>query len=123
MPRDCATAARPTKRMQSWPRWKNSIATTRPSWSWCVRPGKSDVEMENASPLKAHDYATGRPLASDAPPNRYLAPAFFDPQVNGCLGVGFTSADLTVDDVIKVVEECLRYGVGGFCPTVITAGI
>jgi N-acetylglucosamine-6-phosphate deacetylase len=71
----------------------------------------------------ARNYATGNPLAPDAPPNRFVAPAFFDPQVNGCLGVGFTSPDLTTDGVATVVAECLRHGVGGFCPTIITGGI
>jgi N-acetylglucosamine-6-phosphate deacetylase len=54
---------------------------------------------------------------------RLTVPAFFDPQVNGCLGVSFTSSELTVDGIDTVVAECLRHGVGGFCPTVITAGI
>ncbi len=83
----------------------------------------------------AHHYATGQPLAVtvaagviveltpaiEAPPNCYLAPSFFDPQINGCLGIGFTSPDLTVERIRIVTDECAKHGVGGFCPTVITS--
>ncbi|MBX9627807.1 MAG: N-acetylglucosamine-6-phosphate deacetylase [Gemmataceae bacterium] len=59
--------------------------------------------------------------AADAPPGRWAAPSFFDPQVNGGLGVNFTSPDLTTKQVRTVADECRRHGVGGFLPTVITA--
>lgn len=78
--------------------------------------------MADPVAIPVRDYASGLPSTEGAPANRYIAPALFDPQVNGCKGVGFTSPDLTTDGVYRVVEECLRHGVGGFCPTVITAG-
>ena len=84
--------------------------------------------------LHARYYATGEPVEvevaggviaavrpSDQRPSRWVAPAFFDPQVNGALGVSFTSAGLTTEQVRLVADECRRHGVGAFLPTVITA--
>jgi N-acetylglucosamine-6-phosphate deacetylase len=50
-----------------------------------------------------------------------IAPAYFDLQINGCLGVNFTSAQLTKADIEQVIEACHRHGIAAFCPTVITA--
>ena len=54
--------------------------------------------------IHAKHYATGRPIAvdvegdrirsvahSDRNPTHWVAPAFFDPQINGCLGIAFNS--------------------------------
>lgn len=84
--------------------------------------------------LHARHYATGEPVAvevaggvvtavrpSDQAPARWVAPAFFDPQVNGGLSVSFTSADLTPEQVRTVADECRRHGIGAFLPTVITS--
>ena len=46
---------------------------------------------------------------------------FFDIQFNGCGGVNFTSATLTREEVRTVVQAAAASGLGGFCPTVITA--
>lgn len=86
------------------------------------------------STIHARHYATGEPVAvevaggaiaavrpSDRAPARWVAPAFFDPQVNGGLGISFTSADLTTGQVRTVADECRRHGVGAFLPTVITS--
>jgi N-acetylglucosamine-6-phosphate deacetylase len=83
--------------------------------------------------LHAKHYATGSPVAltvaggriaavepSHESPACWVAPAFFDPQINGCLGVGFGSAALTPDGVRTVVAECVRHGIGAFLPTLIT---
>jgi N-acetylglucosamine-6-phosphate deacetylase len=51
----------------------------------------------------------------------WVAPALFDLQINGCDGQAFVSPDLTIDGVRHVVEVCRRHGVGGLCPTLITA--
>ncbi|MCS7166212.1 MAG: amidohydrolase family protein [Gemmatales bacterium] len=51
----------------------------------------------------------------------YLAPGFWDIQVNGALGHNFTSRELTPDAVRAVCEACLRHGTTHFCPTVITS--
>ena len=39
--------------------------------------------------------------------DRHL-PAFFDPQINGCLGVSFNSPSLTPEQVRTVADECRR---------------
>lgn len=85
--------------------------------------------------LHARHYATGRPVAvdvrdgriasvadSDQNPTRWVAPAFFDPQVNGCLGISFNSPSLTAGQVRTVAGECRRHGIGAFLPTLITGG-
>lgn len=85
--------------------------------------------------ITARHYATGVPVAvtvaagrvaavgpaADAPDLPWVAPAFFDPQINGCLGTGFTSPTLTPAGVRVVADECRRHGIGAFCPTVITS--
>jgi N-acetylglucosamine-6-phosphate deacetylase len=84
-------------------------------------------------PLHARHYATGAPLAvavehgritavepSRENPTAWVAPAFFDPQINGCRGVGFNAPALTADGVKLVAAECRRHGIGGFLPTLIT---
>lgn len=86
-------------------------------------------------PLHARHHATGEPIAvtvaggriaavgpSDQAPTAWVAPSFFDPQINGCLGVSFNAPTLTADEVRLVAAECRRHGIGGFCPTLITAG-
>lgn len=84
--------------------------------------------------ITARHYATGEPVAlavadgriatlgpaADAPGLPWVAPAFFDPQINGCLGVGFSTPGLTPDGVRSVAAECRRHGIGAFCPTLIT---
>jgi N-acetylglucosamine-6-phosphate deacetylase len=83
----------------------------------------------------ARHYATGKPIAvtveagrvaavadSDQQPDRWVAPAFFDPQINGCLGISFNAPTLTPDEVRTVADVCRAHGIGAFCPTLITAG-
>lgn len=84
--------------------------------------------------IHARHFATGRPLAvrfegdrvaaiadaADAP-DGWIAPAFFDVQINGGHGIGFTSPTLTVDQVRTVADLCRTHGIGGFLPTVITS--
>jgi N-acetylglucosamine-6-phosphate deacetylase len=85
-------------------------------------------------PLHARHYATEKPVAltvaggriaaitpSEQRPIAWVAPSFFDPQINGCLGVSFNAPTLTADGVKRVAAECRRHGIGGFCPTLITA--
>jgi N-acetylglucosamine-6-phosphate deacetylase len=43
-----------------------------------------------------------------------------DVQVNGYVGVDFSTAGLTVDDVRRATEELVRRGTAAYCPTVIT---
>src|SRR5262249_6521827 len=51
----------------------------------------------------------------------WVAPAMFDLQINGSLGRGFVSADLTARDVRFVVQTCQTHGVSRLCPTLLTA--
>ena len=50
-----------------------------------------------------------------------LAPAYFDLQINGGMGINFTSATLTQEEIERVAEICAAQGIAAFCPTVITA--
>ena len=50
----------------------------------------------------------------------YIAPGLFDLQVNGAVGVEFSSSKLTVDGVLKTLEKMLRDGVFRCCPTLTT---
>ena len=71
--------------------------------------------------LHARHYATGRAIAvtveagriaavapSDQRPDVWVAPAFFDPQINGCLGISFNSPSLTPEQVRTVADEIGR---------------
>ncbi|MBO0698419.1 MAG: amidohydrolase family protein [Zavarzinella sp.] len=88
--------------------------------------------------LRGRHYESGRPIdvrhedgrivalkaeAGPEPADReagWIAPALFDLQINGCLGISFNSPTLTSDQVRTVVTECRRHGISGFLPTVIT---
>lgn len=87
--------------------------------------------------IRAHHYATGEQIeilyerkkiaaiapASTGPVDReaqWVAPAFFDLQINGCLGHSFNAPDLTIDKIRDVVDMCAAHGIGGFLPTLIT---
>jgi|RhiMetdeSRZDD1v2_1073273.scaffolds.fasta_scaffold13502_7 N-acetylglucosamine-6-phosphate deacetylase len=50
----------------------------------------------------------------------WLAPAFFDIQVNGFAGSDFNSARVTSEEVEKAMIKLRERGVALFCPTVIT---
>lgn len=84
--------------------------------------------------LRVRHFATGRSLAVELDAGRvvsvaestdaydgWIAPAFFDVQINGGHGIGFTSPSLTCENVSIVANICTTHGIGGFCPTVITA--
>ena len=50
----------------------------------------------------------------------WMAPAFFDLQINGCYGKAFSSPGLTVEDVQCVVDVCRRHGIVELLPTLVT---
>lgn len=50
----------------------------------------------------------------------YVAPALFDLQINGCHGHGYSSPDLTVDQVRTIVDVCRAHGIGGQLATLVT---
>ncbi|MCI0704641.1 MAG: amidohydrolase family protein [Planctomycetia bacterium] len=83
--------------------------------------------------LHARHYGTGQPIAvavedglitavsdSDQSPKHYISPALFDPQINGGLGVAFSSPTLKPEQVRIVADECRKHGIGTFAPTLIT---
>jgi N-acetylglucosamine-6-phosphate deacetylase len=50
-----------------------------------------------------------------------VAPSFFDPQINGCKGISFSSSTLTPEQVGTVAMTCREHGIGQFLPTLITS--
>ncbi|MFO0864309.1 MAG: amidohydrolase family protein [Gemmataceae bacterium] len=50
----------------------------------------------------------------------WLAPGFFDLQINGCHGIGFGAPNISVEKVRQVACECRRHGIVEFLPTLIT---
>ena len=76
----------------------------------------TDVEYVDGTVVRLSSFGSG-------PANReagWIAPALFDLQINGCLGISFNSLALTREQVRTVVDECRRHGLGGLVPTVIT---
>ncbi len=49
-----------------------------------------------------------------------IAPGFIDNQVNGCLGIEFSSKDLTVDKIREVTHRLWQAGVTTYFPTLTT---
>lgn len=45
---------------------------------------------------------------------------YFDPQINGCMGIDFSSADLTTDDCARAFRTLIGRGIDMFLPTIIT---
>ncbi|MBP3958248.1 amidohydrolase family protein [Gemmata sp. G18] len=83
--------------------------------------------------LHARHYATNEPVAvtvargciagvsaSDREPSSWIAPALFDPQINGCLGISFNSPALAPEQVRTVATVCREHGIGAFAPTLVT---
>jgi N-acetylglucosamine-6-phosphate deacetylase len=83
--------------------------------------------------IHARHYGTGQSIAvaiesrritavcgSDHTSTRWIAPAFFDPQINGCFGISFNSPTLSPDQVRTVAVTCRAHGIGAFLPTLIT---
>lgn len=87
--------------------------------------------------LRGSHYATGQPVdvicnhgaiqavepASSVPADQtagWLAPAFFDLQINGCDGYSFNSARLTREHIRHVVQVSRRHGIASLFPTLVT---
>jgi N-acetylglucosamine-6-phosphate deacetylase len=91
--------------------------------------------------LEARDYRDGcwvacevhdghiaalEPIAGPAdvrPEDEWIAPAFWDIQVNGRWGHSFSSPALTVDQVASIVRAQGALGTAKLCPTLITAPV
>lgn len=67
--------------------------------------------------IAAIEPVTPRGSVADWP---FVAPGFFDLQINGYGGTWFAKSDLTADDVIKTLEPHFRYGITRIFPTLIT---
>ena len=86
-------------------------------------------------PIHARHFATHQPMALEIASGRitslapipddrtlpWIAPSFFDIQINGCLGRGFVSPSLTPLDIRTIADTCVGHGIGGFLPTLITS--
>jgi N-acetylglucosamine-6-phosphate deacetylase len=53
----------------------------------------------------------------------WVAPAFWDLQINGRTGHSFSSGSLTVDQVVRIVCAQAALGTARICPTLITASL
>jgi N-acetylglucosamine-6-phosphate deacetylase len=60
-------------------------------------------------------------LTDSAYANFFIAPGFIDVQVNGYMGVGFSSPGLTVEDVRKAIQSLWKVGVTTYLPTIVTS--
>lgn len=76
----------------------------------------TDIEFADGSVVRVSPTTTARADREAG----WVAPALFDLQINGCLGISFNSPTLTGDDVRTVVVECRRHGIGGLLPTLVT---
>jgi len=54
---------------------------------------------------------------------RWIVPGFFDLQVNGFAGKGFTEKNLDTEGVSQIARSVLETGVTHFLPTIITANL
>jgi N-acetylglucosamine-6-phosphate deacetylase len=52
--------------------------------------------------------------------SEFVAPAFFDLQINGGGGRAFGSPSLSIEDIHHIVALCRSHGIGSLCPTLIT---
>jgi N-acetylglucosamine-6-phosphate deacetylase len=87
------------------------------------------------STLCARHFATDQPIAitidngtivridpiPDMASLPFVAPAFFDLQINGAAGHNFSSGNLTIEDIRAVVGICRQHGIGQLLPTLITS--
>ena len=76
------------------------------------------IQGERISRIEPSANTTGLERAD---PDLYIAPGFFDPQVNGFAGVDFNGKGLTPDDVHRAAQAISGTGVTTFFPTLITA--
>ena len=53
--------------------------------------------------------------------NVYVVPGLIDNQVNGYMGVDFSSPGLTMEDVRKVTQSLWKVGVTTYLPTIVTS--
>jgi N-acetylglucosamine-6-phosphate deacetylase len=74
----------------------------------------------DGSTIAACDPCEGPETVAEA--DEWIAPAFWDIQVNGRWGISFSDPGLTVDQVAEIVRAQAALGTARLCPTLITAG-
>lgn len=103
------------------------------AWSSCLFPQKSPPmpiiakHFETGQPVRIEITPAGR-IASVTPATGYareadlpwVAPGFFDLQINGYGGIWFSDPHLMPDQVLQVLSQYQRHGVTRLCPTLIT---
>lgn len=79
-------------------------------------------------PAPGAETIPGAPVAEGAPASNnetvsadWIAPAFFDIQINGALGVSFNAPTLSPEDIRRVTSLCQQHGVAQYFPTLVTA--
>jgi N-acetylglucosamine-6-phosphate deacetylase len=65
----------------------------------------------------------GEGPSTPGPDDDWVAPAFWDIQLNGRWGHSFSSPELTVDQVVEIVRAQAALGTARLCPTLITAPV
>ncbi|MDO5581495.1 MAG: amidohydrolase family protein [Planctomycetia bacterium] len=81
-----------------------------------------EVRVENGKiagwkTLNPIPFIDSNPSADPVP---WIAPGFFDIQINGGIGIEFSSPDLSEEQVRSLCEKLLTEGVFRFCPTITT---
>lgn len=81
-----------------------------------------------------HHYRTGKPTrlrwagrqitelanADSCPPDVWIAPGLFDPQVNGYAGIDFQQDDVSLDDLLRATRQLAKDGCGRYLLTLVT---
>jgi N-acetylglucosamine-6-phosphate deacetylase len=65
----------------------------------------------------------GEVPATPGPDDDWVAPAFWDIQLNGRWGHSFSAPELTVEQVVEIVRAQAALGTARLCPTLITAPV
>jgi len=65
--------------------------------------------------------AACRVIEGEADGADWIAPAFFDIQINGGMGISFNAPTLTIEQIRQVTTLCRSHGIGQYFPTLITA--
>ena len=79
---------------------------------------KVSIEIENGLILKIEKIDASSSYGEE---KTYIAPALIDNQINGYMGVEFSTPELSAEDMHRIVDALYEKGVATFLPTVITA--
>ena len=79
---------------------------------------KVSIEIENGLILKIEKIDASSSYGEE---KIYIAPALIDNQINGYMGIEFSTPELSAEDMHRIVDALYEKGVATFLPTVITA--